>query len=75
MERLTENELLAELVRELTVPPIEPDEVTCKMIQDGTGLSDNKAMSFLKDKVAAGELTTRNVRLPNGRVVMAFRKA
>ena len=72
---MTENELLAELANELNFPPIEPDEVTCKMIQDKIGLSDTKVMDRLNEKVKAGLLTKRRVKLPNGHVVFAFRKA
>lgn len=72
---MTENELLAELANELSFPPIEPDEVTCKMLQDKVGLSDTKIMDKLNEKVKAGLLTKRRARLPNGHVVFAFRKA
>lgn len=72
---MTENELLAELKNELSYSPIEPDEVTCKMVQEATGLSDTKVMDKLNKKVGDGTLTRRRVKLPTGFVVWAFRKA
>lgn len=72
---MTENELLAELTRELTVPLIEADEVTVKMLCDSTGFSDSKISIFLKRKIDTGDMTSREVRLPNGRLATAYRKA
>lgn len=72
---MTENELLAELLAELNYPAIEPDEVTSKILEDATGHSDNWCMNKLRSLEAAGRLTSRKVTLPNGRIVIAFRKS
>ena len=70
---MTENELLAELILAIA-PAIEPDEVTVRMLMDATGCSDNKAMQVLKGREAAGELSSRQVRLPTGHTATAWRK-
>ena len=72
---MTENELLRELLAETTYPAIDPDEVTSKMLEDATGRSDNWCMKKLRTQEAEGRLKSRRVTLPNGRVVLAFRKA
>ena len=71
---MTENELLAELLETLNYPAIEPDEVTSKILEDATGRSDNWCMKRLRTLESAGKLTSRKVTLPNGRIVIAFRK-
>lgn len=71
---MTEYELLEELAAELTLPAIEPDEVTANMVAEYTGVSWSQAMRTLKSKAAAGKLTSRRVKLPNERVAVAFRK-
>lgn len=72
---MTENELLAELIKELSLPDIDPEEVTSQMLADYTGVSWSTADSTLKAKVDAGLLTKRQVKLPNRRVATAYRKA
>ena len=72
--RMTEYELLEELARELSLPEIEPDEVTAQLVADYTGCSWSKAASVLKAKLAAGELTSRKVRTPEGKIATAYRK-
>jgi hypothetical protein len=72
---VTEYELLEELAKELGLPDIEPDEVTAQSVADYTGCSWNKAAAVLKAKLAAGELTARQVRNKNGRIATAYRKA
>ena len=72
---MTEYELLEELAKELGLPDIEPDEVTAQSVADYTGCSWNKAAAVLKAKLAAGELTARQVRNKNGRIATAYRKA
>ena len=72
---LTEFELLEELARELSLPEIEPDEVTAQLVSDYTGVSWSKAAAVLKAKLAAGELTARQVRTQNGKPATAYRKA
>jgi len=72
---MTEFELLEELAKELCLPDIEPDEVTAQSVADYTGCSWNKAAAVLKAKLAAGELTSRQVRTVNGKPATAYRKA
>ena len=71
---LTEFELLEELARELSLPEIEPDEVTAQLVADYTGCSWRKAAAVLKAKLAAGEVTSRKVRTPEGKIATAYRK-
>ena len=71
---MTEYELLFELARELGLPEIEPDEVTAQLVADYTGVSWSTADRTLKDKEAAGLLTSRKVKLPNRRIATAYRK-
>lgn len=71
---MTEFELLEELAKELSLPDIEDDEVTAQSVADYTGVSWSTASRVLKDKLAAGELTERQVRNKNGRIATAYRK-
>lgn len=71
---MMEYELLEELARELSLPEIEPDEVTAQLVSDYTGCSWSKAAAVLKAKLAAGELTSRQVRTANGKPATAYRK-
>jgi len=72
---MTENELLTELLKELTLPDIEKDEVTAVMLSESLNCSWSKAAAVLKMKLAAGELTARKVRTPEGKPATAYRKA
>ena len=72
---MTEYELLEELARELSLPEIEPDEVTAQLVADYTGVSWSKAAAVLKAKLAAGLVTARQVRTANGKPATAYRKA
>lgn len=72
---MTECELLEELAKELSLPDIEPDEVTAQSVSDYTGVSWSKAAAVLKSKLAAGELTARKVRTADGKPATAYRKA
>ena len=71
---MTEYELLEELARELSLPEIEPDEVTAQLVADYTGCSWSKAAAVLKAKLAAGLVTARQVRTQNGKPATAYRK-
>jgi len=71
---MTEFELLEELARELSLPEIEPDEVTAQLVADYTGVSWCKASAVLKAKLASGEVTARKVRTRNGKPATAYRK-
>lgn len=72
---MTEFELLEELAKELSLPDIEDDEVTAQSVADYTGVSWRTASRVLKAKLAAGELTARQVRTRNGKPATAYRKA
>ena len=72
---MTEFELLEELAKELSLPSLEEGEVTAQMVADYTGCSWTKAAATLKAKLAAGELTSRQVRTQNGKPATAYRKA
>ena len=71
---MTEFELLEELARELSLPSLEDDEVTAASVAEYTGVSWSKAAAVLKAKLAAGELTSRKVRTPEGKIATAYRK-
>ena len=71
---MTENELLDELAKELYIPSIEPDEVTAQQLANRLGMGYQYVTRQLKDKVAAGELTVRTVKMPDGKVSKAYRK-
>ena len=71
---MTEFELLEELAKELGYPEIEDDEVTAQLVADYTGVSWSTADRTLKDKEAAGLLTSRKVKLANRRIATAYRK-
>jgi DNA-binding MarR family transcriptional regulator len=71
---VTEFELLIELAKELSLPDIEPDEVTSQLLADYTGVSWSTADRVLKDKETAGLLTSRKVKLANRRIATAYRK-
>jgi GTP-sensing pleiotropic transcriptional regulator CodY len=72
---MTDYELLEELARELSLPDIEPGEVTAQMVADYTGISWSQAMRTLRQKETAGVYVSRRVKLPNNRVAQAWRKA
>lgn len=72
---MMEYELLEELARELSLPEIEPDEVTAQLVSDYTGCSWTKAAAVLKTKLAAGLVTARQVRTQSGKPATAYRKA
>jgi len=72
---MTEYELLELLAAEIGLPDIAEDEVTAQMVADYTGVSWTKAAATLKAKLAAGELTARQVRTQNGKIATAYRKA
>ena len=72
---MTENELLDELTKELYIPFIEPDEITAQQLADRLGVGHKSAIRQLNDKVAAGELTARTVKMADGKLSKAYRKA
>ena len=75
MATITETDLLSELVREITLPPLLPDDVTSKRLEERTGMSNSACRRFLENKVAAGELMPVRCIGDNGHIVTAYRKA
>lgn len=71
---MTENELLAELLKELTSPDIEGDEVTADMLSKLVKCSWSTADRVLRAKEQAGLLVSRKVKLPNQHIATAYRK-
>lgn len=68
-----ENILLAELIQESNIPPINPQkEVTIKMMMDSTGRTEIVVRSFLEGKVAKGELKKHKVYREDGARVVAY---
>lgn len=72
---MKESELLQELARELTIPAIEANEITARQVAEYSGVGYDKAVRHLKNKAAAGELVFRRVRMPDGKIALAYRKA
>ncbi len=72
---MTENELLDELTKELYIPFIEPDEITAQQLADRLGVGHKSAIRQLNEKVASGELTVRTVKMADGKLSKAYRKA
>lgn len=75
---LSENELLAELARELQEqeykPTREPGDFTLKELMKVSGLGKDKAREFLQAKCKAGTLVLLRVRDSDGRCVYVYRK-
>ena len=72
---MTDFGLLEELAKELGLPDMDEGDVTAHLVADYTGCSWSKAAAVLKAKLAAGELTSRQVRTHNGKPATAYRKA
>ena len=66
--------LLAELVAQMGVEPLRPDEVTATMVADATGLDRKTCSEHLNLQVAVGKMAVRDARGDNGRRVRAYRK-
>ena len=71
---MTENELLNELARELSVPEIESNEITVKMLAERLNVTGRTAYQQLMDMVEAGKLKKRYVKTKGSRKVLAFSK-
>lgn len=74
INRVIENELLRELTSELTLPLIDPDEVTATMLAQAMGINSQGAKRLLDRKLKKGELTSRQVKVENGKTATAYRK-
>lgn len=73
---MTENELLAELIKLNYIEPVDPDnEVTHAMLAQSLGVSERQASNILTNEVKAGRLVSRKARGANGNQVKAYRKA
>jgi predicted transcriptional regulator len=73
---MTENELLAELIKLNYIEPVDPEtEVTHAMLAQSLGISERQATTILQGEVKAGRLTVREARAQSGFKVKAYRKA
>jgi hypothetical protein len=76
----TESDLLAELAAELTLPALQPDDVTAgRLAQEinkhGVVKSENTIRTYLHRKVSAGELIeVKCVDPATGNPITAYRK-
>lgn len=69
------NTLLQELAQD-AMPVIDPvNEVTAPLYSKAFGISMNSAARILRKMVEEGKMTSRKVRLVNGHVCEAYRKA
>lgn len=69
---LDKNELLAEIIN--TLPqPLQPDEITARMLSDSAGYSIQGARQHLAKLEKNGTLTKREA-LHEGKIVIAYRK-
>lgn len=71
---MTENELLEELYKELSVPEIETNEITVKMLADKLNVTTRAAYTQLMEMVESGRLKKRYVKVNGSRKVLAFSK-
>jgi predicted ArsR family transcriptional regulator len=72
---MTENELLDELIKELSYPAIESDEVTVPMLANKLNINETTARDRLNKMVEEGRLTCRWVKVASGSKAKAYRKA
>lgn len=70
-----QNELMEEIKQDLILPDIEEDEVTARMIVETLGVCYSSAVNYLRVQEQNGKLTSRKVKLPNGKPSTAYRKA
>lgn len=69
------NELLEDLVRECSYDEFDPcKDVTAQMLADRLGVSWRVGRDILEDNVRIGALIGHKVRLPNGKISMAYKK-
>lgn len=73
---MTENELLAELIKLNYIEPVDPEvEVTHAMLAQSLGISERQATTILQGEVKAGRLVMREARAQNGFKVKAYKRA
>lgn len=71
---ITENELLAELFKELHVPEIAEGEITASMLSASLNIGERAALYKLQKLEKQGKLTSRWVRLSSNGRGWAFKK-
>ena len=71
---MTKNELLEELTKLISLPEIEPDEITSQMLSQSTGISERAALTRLHRLEQQGKLSARWVRAESGNKMWAFKK-
>ena len=65
--------MLAQIVEEWGMGPVQPDEMTLREMAQAAGISEQSATRYAKRDVAAGKLTMRK-GIVNGRQVNVYRK-
>ncbi|MEA4811145.1 MAG: hypothetical protein VB108_01090 [Anaerolineaceae bacterium] len=60
---MLESDLLTELSAELTMPELQPDEITAPMLAERTSLSENTCRDQLEKFCKAGRLTWHWVKI------------
>ena len=71
---ITENELLEELAGELSLPPIQPEDVTVARLAARAGVSLATAARHLAQKRDAGELVELEAQTPDGHRCKVYRR-
>lgn len=71
---ITEEEIIAEVMKILSHDEISDNEITIKMFMEQTGMSERPSYSVLNRQVKAGVLKVRKVNL-DGHVVNAYSPA
>lgn len=71
---MTETDLLDLLANEFSFPPLQPGEITAKMLANAACISSRAALDRLRKKERDGLLKSHRVRLDNGNSAFAFYK-
>jgi Fic family protein len=69
---MTENELMAEFVKEINLPYLEDDDITVRRLELRANCSNSKASRLLEQKVKDGILTKVTKRDATGHIVTAY---
>lgn len=72
--QMTESELLNELLRLTSLPPLQEDDVTAARLALASGMTERHMLYTLKKMERDGKLKSHWARMPNGRRVQVFRK-
>ncbi len=72
---MTESELLDELVRLTTLPPLREDDVTAARYAAKAGIKARHALDILRKLEQEGKLVSHFARMPDGHKVRVFKRA